>query len=47
MSEDAIGDVLHMSEDVVGDEATTSVGPSAPCSGHHNGDARLMQSLSS
>jgi hypothetical protein len=27
MSEDAIEDVLHMSEDVVGDEATTSVGP--------------------
>lgn len=47
MSDDAVGDVLHISEDVVGDEATTLVGPSAPCSGHHNGDAGLMQSLSS
>jgi hypothetical protein len=45
MSEDAIGDVLHMSEDVVGDEATTSVGPFAPCSSHHKSDAELMQSL--
>ncbi|XP_052153892.1 probable indole-3-pyruvate monooxygenase YUCCA5 [Oryza glaberrima] len=47
MSEDAIGDVLHMSEDVVGDEATTLVGSSTPCNSHHNSDAELMQSLSS
>jgi hypothetical protein len=47
MSEDAIEDILHMSEDVVGDEATTLVGPSASCSSHHNSDAMLMQPLSS